>query len=86
MLRAGGLACIVDPDLGTKEADTFTCVHCQKITHVKAGVDPYELGGHCRLCNALICKDCVGKECTPFMKRVEEEEERAFRMRNYGGL
>jgi hypothetical protein len=45
--KAQGYACIVDPEEGTREADTFTCNHCQKVVAVKAGASPTDLGGYC---------------------------------------
>jgi len=63
-----------------KEADTFTCKHCNKVTFVKPFCDPADLGGHCCVCDGLICRDCnykrsLGKPCVPFMKRLERQEE-----------
>jgi hypothetical protein len=83
MRNAGGFACITSED-GVQEADTFSCKHCQRITHVKPRQDPAELGGFCRQCYSLICKHCVGKECLPFMKWVEQVEEADYRRRAYG--
>lgn len=84
MRNAQGYACIMDPESGTQERDTFTCNHCQRITHVKARCSPTDAGGLCYVCNGLICKNCVGKECVPFMKQVEAMEERDYRRRTYG--
>jgi hypothetical protein len=70
-------------DLGTgdilKERDTFTCSHCNKITHVVPFCDPADLGGYCSVCDKLVCKDCaylqsLGKPCTPFMERLARME------------
>jgi hypothetical protein len=84
LLREQGYACISDPESGIKEASTFTCNHCQRIVHVKAKADPYDLGGLCRLCDKMICPTCVGKDCVPFMKSVEQMEERYHRRRALG--
>lgn len=78
MLRAGGYAALTDRETGqVKEADTFTCHHCQRIVIVKPGCDPVELGGHCKLCDELICPRCYGLgKCTPWEKQMELMEAR----------
>lgn len=84
MRNPQGYAVIVDPDEGTREADTFTCAHCQNVVHVKAKASPEELGGQCKLCMGLICSNCVGKGCDPFEKKLERMEERDRVLRSYG--
>lgn len=84
MRNAQGYAVIMDPEEGIREADTFSCGHCGSINHVKAKADPAEIGGLCKCCMKLICKNCVGHECTPLMKRIEQEEERYHARRSYG--
>lgn len=71
------------PD-GLKECDTTTCAHCQRITHIKPGCDPADLGGLCKSCMGLICSTCVGKACVPFEKVLEREEARYHALRSYG--
>ena len=61
-----------DPDGGVKEYDTFTCSHCQRIVIVKAKCDPAEMGGLCKICDKLICKECVGKGCSPWEEKMKE--------------
>jgi hypothetical protein len=82
MRNAQGYACITDPD-GVREADTFTCFHCNCITHVRAKADPAELGGLCKCCMKLVCPKCVGKPCVPFLKKIEREEARYHARRSY---
>jgi hypothetical protein len=77
MLRPGGYAQIVDPDGGRQEFDTFTCAHCNAITHVKARRRPEDIGGLCKVCMGLICPRCVGQACVPFLKRLDDMEARA---------
>lgn len=72
MNRASGYLCVTDPDLGRREWDTFTCRHCQRIRAVGSG-------GYCRQCDSMICECCVGKACRPFLKLVEQAEEREYR-------
>jgi len=77
MLRSGGYAQIVDPDAPTRECDTFTCAHCNRITHVRARTRPEDIGGLCKVCMGLICAACVGEACVPFLKRLDDMEARA---------
>jgi len=72
--RFPGYATIVDPVLGTKEQDTFTCVHCNNIVHVAPYLDPASVGGLCRVCGGLICSSCVGKGCDPIEERTKRIE------------
>ena len=76
MRNPGGFACITGPDR-IKEYDTFTCVHCNAVVHVKPMADPAELGGFCRSCMKLICPNCaLDRSCTPFLKKLEQMEAR----------
>lgn len=84
MRNAQGYACIMDPEEGTREADTFTCFHCQYVVHVKPKCDPADMGGLCKQCMKLICPRCVGKGCRPFLKQLEVEENRYHARRSYG--
>ena len=76
MLRPGGYARIDDPDRALVEFDTFTCAHCNRVTHVKAHARPEDIGGLCKQCMGLICPRCVGEPCAPFLKRLEDMEAR----------
>jgi hypothetical protein len=80
MRTAHGWLCVTDPDTGVWEADTFTCSHCQRIT-ICNGRGAQALGGYCRQCDALVCERCAGKDCTPFLKKIEAMEEREYRWR-----
>jgi hypothetical protein len=82
MKSARGWLCISDPEIGTQEHSTFTCVHCQRIT-ICNGKGARELGGYCRQCDALVCERCAGKDCVPFMKQIEAMEEREYRRRQF---
>jgi hypothetical protein len=77
MFKPGGYAQIVDPDGGRQEFDTFTCAHCNRVTHVKARQRPEDIGGLCKQCMGLICPRCVGEPCAPFLKRLDDMEARA---------
>ncbi len=82
-MRAQGYACLTDPDLGVKECDTHTCAHCQRLVHVPPNKQIETVGDICRGCMAVICLYCAGKGCTPFMKKIEAMEARAYARRQY---
>ena len=69
----GGYTIISGPN-GITEKHSFTCRHCCRVTFVKAGCDPAELGGRCTCCDALICKYCVGHPCDHIEKKLERAE------------
>ncbi|HEY6022038.1 MAG TPA: hypothetical protein VIY48_19875, partial [Candidatus Paceibacterota bacterium] len=63
-LRPQGYAVITSPDsgravfdgfqceavsIGSNEYDTMCCYHCNNITHIKAKMDPAEIGGLCKI-------------------------------------
>ena len=77
MRNPGGYAVLSSPD-GMKETDTFTCGHCQHLSHVKPLVDAADIGGLCKICNRLICGPCTDKGiCAPWeeqFKRMETRE------------
>ncbi len=81
MSQPHGYMVILDPSAPTpvKEWDTITCCHCQQIVRVKA--DP---GGFCLRCMKGICGTCADKDCTPFEKWLEAQEERARFRRQLG--
>lgn len=83
MRNAGGYAVITSPD-SVDEMDTFTCVHCNSIRHVRARQDPASIGGLCKVCMGLICEKCVGKDCDPFVEKLQREEARYDALRSYG--
>ncbi len=60
-----------------KEADTFSCGHCQRVVVVKPMQDPADVGGLCKCCMTLICPQCYGLgACTPIEKKIEQQEDR----------
>ena len=96
MRNPGGYAMIVSPDAqpvnfdgfrweeirpGLHESDTFTCKHCNRVVHVRAHANPDEFGSMCRNCMKMVCPTCADKGCTPFLKKIDEEEERQIRFR-----
>lgn len=69
---------------GTYEADTFTCVHCNRIMHVKPMAPMDEFGSMCRNCMKMVCPKCADGPCVPFEKKLEESERRDRALRSYG--
>jgi len=57
-----------------KETDTFNCCHCQITVHVHFGSGKKR--GYCPMCNAPTCGEKHCLECVPFMKKIEESENR----------
>ena len=70
-----GYATLTEPNGRTKEADTFTCAHCNSIRHVKPFCDPADLGGLCKTCMGVICeKPECHLRCDPILKKIERQE------------
>lgn len=81
-----GYATIVGPGAPVKEFDTLTCAHCGRAWCVRTSspsttADP---GGWCRLCMKPVCPTCAGKECVPFLRRLELYERRQDLFRSMG--
>ena len=68
---------------GTFEVDTFTCVHCNRVMHVKPLANMDEFGSMCRNCMKMVCPTCADGPCVPFMKKLEMSEERDRIRRSY---
>jgi len=69
---------------GTFETDTFTCFHCDMVTHVKPKMDAADMGGLCKVCMKLICRHCVGKGCDPLEEKLARAEAKERALRSYG--
>jgi hypothetical protein len=70
-----GYATMSGPFGFKKEADTFTCGHCQRVVHVTYKVPIDQLGGRCGVCDTLICPVCVQTgRCEPFEKKLQRME------------
>ena len=82
-MRSLGYATLVSPE-GKKEWDSFTCIHCNRIVHVKPKMRPQDMGGFCYGCGECVCAKCVGKPCTHIMKRIEAMEASYHARRSYG--
>lgn len=99
MRNPGGYVTIVSPETsvanfdkfrcetisaGTFEADTFTCVHCNRVMHVKPKAPMDEFGSMCRNCMKMVCPTCANGPCIPFEKKLEAMERRDIALRSYG--
>jgi hypothetical protein len=78
-----GYATVTSP-AGTREADTQTCLHCNKVWVVRSSQGQGDLGGWCRLCGGMICPACAGQPCFPFERRLQAMEDRARFLRQVG--
>jgi hypothetical protein len=70
MSQPRGYVVVSGPD-GTREADTVTCRHCNRVHALVAGVSV----GFCRQCMAAVCEPCEAR-CTPLERRLEAAEAR----------
>ena len=91
MRGTSGYATLYDPIYyggHPKEADTFTCGHCNTIVHVKPKAPLEDLGGRCGCCDRLICKGCnktlLTKGCDVFEEKLKRNEARGEALRSYG--
>jgi len=87
--RAQGYAILTEPDRPTKENDTFTCGHCNRVVFVKPDADPVTYGGWCGGCTRLICPACEAEKvrtlaCRPFEKWLEQQEAKQTTRRSLG--
>lgn len=74
MRRPGGYATWTDPEKPIREADTFTCNHCNRVVIVQPKGDA---GGFCRICMKPVCGRCADLgRCITFEKRMEISEAR----------
>lgn len=70
---------------GERQAETFTCGHCNYVTLVPPRMDPADMGGFCRMCTRLICAGCANAmTCDVIEKKLERSEARAEAIRSYG--
>lgn len=75
MKGLSGYATLSGPLGFKKEADTFTCGHCQKVIHITYKHPIDDLGGRCSICDTLICPDCIKKStCDPFEEKLKRME------------
>lgn len=79
ILRDGG----IKAPIKGREWDTFTCNHCQRVVRYRKRAEAYEMGGHCMVCDKMICAECVGKGCKPFEEKIRAQETRAALRREY---
>jgi hypothetical protein len=95
-MRAQGAIIITDPNLARpREADTFTCGHCQCVVAMHdlatgARKDANHIGIRCSACSAMICRSCSSElaktlKCEPFERRLEAMESRARLRAAIGG-
>jgi len=72
--QAGGVVEIRDAYGNLTEYHSSTCAHCQKSTEAPSMRELVMKTDVCRNCMKLVCNECGGKPCRPFMKWVEQQE------------
>ncbi len=79
--RQGGYLLVKNPDGEggrDREADTFTCRHCNRVTLLPPGADPASIGRWCSTCDGLLCPKCSANlGCAHVEKRMALIESRA---------
>jgi hypothetical protein len=64
--------------------DTITCGHGNEICEIPPGTEPKWF---CPICGGFLCEPCYGeyvqRGCVPYIKKVEEAEERFYRRRQF---
>jgi hypothetical protein len=74
-----GMGTMYGPD-GETHRDTFTCVHCNSIRHVK----PFADFNSCKKCFGPVCEGCYGGDCVPIEKWLEAQERPSLRRKLLG--
>jgi len=70
-----GYATITDEYGKVTEADTYHCVHCQMLLHIRPGSGVER--GFCVHCEGITCgKPECNNRCVPFMQKIEAMENR----------
>jgi len=90
MRNPQGYSVITNPGERAIEHDTFSCAHCGAITFTKGAWGQLQVAiikgdgkvemrdvHKCYSCDNYICPRCVGKDCIPKFKRIEQEEKAA---------
>ena len=86
MRKPGGWSFITDGDTGkVSENETFSCRHCNRVVQVPPRADPADVGGLCRVCNGLVCPECVAAgKCDPLEAKLERWANSYDALRSYG--
>lgn len=74
----GGYATFQGEEGHLREADTYTCAHCQFVTILKPREPPHAT---CKSCMGFICAKCygrltLGEMCRPTERRLAEYEKK----------
>jgi hypothetical protein len=75
--RSTGYFIETNPEF-TRESDTSTCGHCNRVSYIKPPVNGQVVVApvRCTLCRARLCEECYAKcECDPFEKKMDREEQ-----------
>ena len=84
-IKPGSVVEIRDAVGNLTEMHASKCVHCEQFTYFPSMKKMHETGiDVCRSCMRLVCKDCAGKPCRPWLKEVERQEARSRMLRDIG--
>jgi hypothetical protein len=87
MLRPGGYT-FHNHDGRIEEGESFTCRHCNRVSFVKPRERPEDVGGFCRCCSGLLCKECAGRmslggKCAPLEENLRRMEARLHLIQSF---
>ena len=88
--KKAGYLTIFGPRTATREADTCTCKHCNRVRTVRSSDPsiPLDKGGLCWCCRGWICTPCSGAlaktGCIPFEEKLDLYEKRQDLFRKMG--
>ncbi len=84
--KPGGVVFICD-GINTTELYSSKCQHCgyftEGIPSQRKMMDYIDL---CRVCMKFVCKKCAGGPCTPLLKKIEAQEQDAYRRQQLSKL
>ena len=84
MRKPGGVLIATDVNGSVDETDSFSCGHCNRVVLVPVKCNPDDLGGHCRVCMAMICPACVSTgKCDPLEEKLARAEASYEARRSY---
>jgi len=88
--KPGSVGQLFMPGEDVVEVHASTCAHCQHITEFPSMRKMHEHVDVCRNCMKLICLECAGKPCVPWMKIVDyyesKEQSKQNMLRDMGWL
>lgn len=81
-IKPGGVGFYCD-GVNTTEVHSSKCKHCGTFTEFPSMRKMMEYIDFCRVCMEPICLGCVGKGCTPLMKKIDAMERAAYERKQF---